>query len=145
MKTVALLAALWLTLSGCGSPPARDEASADDTSTRIISLVPAVTEMLFAIGAGSDLVGVSSFDRLPAEADALPRVGALVDPDFERILTLRPTTVIVYWTQADLISRLERSSISTFIYQHDVDEGRRLQKAERYVVAGGKHQRVAGA
>ena len=45
--------------------------------TRIISLVPAATEMLFAIGAGPRVVAVSSFDREPAEVRTLPNVGAI--------------------------------------------------------------------
>jgi iron complex transport system substrate-binding protein len=82
-----------------------------------VSLVPAVTEMLFAIGAGDDVVGVSSYDRYPPEALARPRVGALVDPDFERILSLRPDLVVVYATQADLIARLERARVAAFPYE----------------------------
>ena len=54
------------------------------TPQRIISIVPAVTEMLFAIGAGTQVAAVSSFDLSP-QASALPRVGALLDPDMERI------------------------------------------------------------
>ena len=43
---------------------------------RIVSLVPALTEMLFAIGAGPSVVGVSSYDQYPPEVKALPRVGS---------------------------------------------------------------------
>jgi len=85
---------------------------------RIVSLVPAVTEMLFAMGAGRGVVGVSSYDAFPAEARALPKVGALVDPDFERILTLRPNLVVVYGSQDELIGRLARARIATFRYRH---------------------------
>ena len=85
---------------------------------RIVSLVPAVTEMLFAMGAGRGVVGVSSYDAFPAEARALPKVGALVDPDFERILTLRPDLVVVYGSQDELIGRLSRARIATFRYRH---------------------------
>ena len=41
----------------------------------------------------------------------------MVDPDFERILSLKPTLVVVYGTQIDLIGRLERAHISTFRYE----------------------------
>ena len=112
---------LWLAVVGCGAAPEAPPPAT--TQARIISLVPAVTEMLFAIGAGPDVVGVSSFDRFPAEVEALPKVGALVDPDFERILTLHPTLVVVYGTQSDLIARLDGASIPTFTYQHAVDQG----------------------
>lgn len=111
---------LALFLPGCGPAPAPPPAP---RAIRIISLVPAATEMLFAMGAGPDVVGVSSFDRYPAEVAALPRVGALVDPDFERILTLRPTLVIVYESQEDLISRLDRASVAMYRYRHTVEDG----------------------
>jgi iron complex transport system substrate-binding protein len=85
--------------------------------SRIVSLVPAVTEMLFAIGAGGQVVGVSSYDRFPPEALTKPKVGALVDPDFERILSLRPDLVVVYGTQTDLIARLDRARVPAFKYE----------------------------
>lgn len=87
-------------------------------SRRIVSLVPAVTEMLFAMGAGGDVVGVSSYDAFPPEAAALPKVGALVDPDFERILSLRPDLVILYGSQDELVTRLDRVNIPAFRYRH---------------------------
>lgn len=90
----------------------------DTVPQRIVSVVPAVTEMLFAIGAGPRVVAVSSFDEQPPEVTRLPRVGALLDPDLERILTLRPDLVIVYETQTDLRLQLERAAIPMFIYAH---------------------------
>ena len=67
-----------------------------EQARRIISLIPAVTEMLFAIGAGPQVVGVGSYDDFPAEVRTLPRVGALLDPDLERIIALKPDLVDVY-------------------------------------------------
>src|SRR4051812_34317526 len=66
---------------------------------RIVSLIPAVTEMLFAIGGGSRIVGVSSYDRFPPDVQRIDRVGGLLDPNVERILSLRPDLVVVYATQ----------------------------------------------
>jgi iron complex transport system substrate-binding protein len=85
---------------------------------RIISLVPAVTEMLFALGAGDRVVGVGSFDKFPPEVEKLPKVGALLDPDLERILSLRPDLVVVYGSQADLRAQLDRARVPMFIYSH---------------------------
>jgi iron complex transport system substrate-binding protein len=73
--------------------------------------------MLFAIGAGTEVVGVSSYDRFPPEVLTKPKVGALVDPDFERILSLRPDLVVVYGTQTDLIARMDRAKIPVFKYE----------------------------
>ncbi len=85
---------------------------------RIISLIPAVTEILFAIGAGPQVVAVSSFDRYPPDVEKLQRVGALIDPDVERILSLRPDLVIVYASQSDLRAQLQRALIPTYVYSH---------------------------
>ena len=85
---------------------------------RIVSLVPALTEMLFAIGAGPQVVGVSSYDEYPPSVKSLPRVGALIDPDTERILQLQPDLVITYGSQVDLQTQMRRASIPTFDYRH---------------------------
>ena len=85
---------------------------------RIVSLIPAATEMLFAIGAGPQVIAVSSFDRYPREVEKLQRVGALLDPDLERILSLRPDLAIVYASQVELQEQLQRAGIATFRYQH---------------------------
>lgn len=85
---------------------------------RVVSVIPAVTEMLFAIGAGPQVVGVGSYDHFPAAVEKLPRVGALLDPDFEKILSLHPDLVIAYATQTDFIARLQKASIPVFRYEH---------------------------
>ena len=88
------------------------------SARRVISLVPAVTEMLFAIGAGPQVIAVSSYDAFPPEVAALPKVGALIDPNVEAILALRPDLVISYATQTDLHTQLQRGRIETFTYRH---------------------------
>jgi iron complex transport system substrate-binding protein len=85
---------------------------------RIISLVPNVTEILFAIGAGPQVVAVSTYDVEPPEVRSLPTVGALIDPDTERIISLRPDLVVTYGSQADLQAQLKRASIPFFDYRH---------------------------
>jgi len=85
---------------------------------RIISIIPATTEMLFAMGAGNRVVAVGSYDRFPPEVDKLPRVGALLDPNVERILSLRPDLVILYGTQTDLRQQLDRAHVPFYAYLH---------------------------
>ncbi len=85
---------------------------------RIISIIPSTTEMLFAMGAGPRVIGVGNFDRYPPEALTRPKVGGLIDPDLERIMSLKPDLVVVYGTQNDLRAQLERASIPMFLYQH---------------------------
>jgi iron complex transport system substrate-binding protein len=119
-SAIAGVLALGLVWSGwTARVETRQQASAPPQAPhRIISLVPAVTEMLFAIGAGDAVVGVSSFDHYPPAVETRTRVGALVDPDFERILSLKPDLVIVYGTQNDLVARLGRASLPVFNYEH---------------------------
>ena len=85
---------------------------------RIVSVVPALTEALFAIGASDQIVGVGSFDTMPSEIISLPRVGGLLDPDLEQIFSLRPDLVVLYGSQADQIEQLTRAGIATFSYIH---------------------------
>jgi iron complex transport system substrate-binding protein len=72
--------------------------------------------MLFAIGAGPRMVGVSSFDIYPPEVKALPKVGGLLDPDLERIILLKPDLVVISGTHTELGAQLERAGIATFAY-----------------------------
>jgi iron complex transport system substrate-binding protein len=84
---------------------------------RVISLVPALTDILVAIGGRPQLVAVSSYDIEAAVKD-LPRVGALLDPDVERIIALRPDLVLLYGSQNDLKTQLRRAGIAYFEYRH---------------------------
>ena len=58
------------------------------------------------------IVGVSNYDRFPPEVDAAAAVGGLLDPNVERILSLKPDLVIVYDTQTELKRQLERAGIA---------------------------------
>ena len=98
--------------------PSSTRSQTPSRPTRIVSLIPAVTEMLFAMGAAAQVVAVSSFDEYPPEVKTLPRVGALLDPDLERILSLRPDLVIVYESQTDFRLQLERAKVPSFVYKH---------------------------
>ena len=85
---------------------------------RLVSIVPALTETLFAIGAGPRVVGVGSFDTHPAEVRDRPRVGGLLDPDMEQILALTPDLVVLHQSQLDQIAQLGRAGIAVFPYVH---------------------------
>ncbi len=87
-------------------------------ASRVVSIIPATTEMLFAMGAGDRLVAVGTYDRFPPEVERLPRVGALLDPNVERILSLRPDLVILYGTQTDLRQQLDRAHVPYYSYLH---------------------------
>ena len=100
------------------SPVAQHSSAVEPRPKRIVSLVPAVTEMIYAMGDGARVAAVSNYDHFPDDVARLPRVGGLLDPSVERILAIKPDLVIVYATQKDLIERLDRAAIPYFNYQH---------------------------
>ncbi|MBI4389363.1 MAG: ABC transporter substrate-binding protein [Nitrospinae bacterium] len=61
---------------------------------RIVSMSPSITEILFAIDAGPRVVGVTDFCKYPPAVTALQRVGGLLNPSFETIVSLKPDLVI---------------------------------------------------
>lgn len=74
--------------------PAGDQAgrrlSVPDNPARIVSLAPSITEIVFALGEGDRLKGVTDHCDFPAQARTLPRVGSYVHLDLERIVALKP-------------------------------------------------------
>jgi iron complex transport system substrate-binding protein len=114
---VVLLTAL-LVVAPAASPDFEISKSPNSQIGRIVSLVPSATEMLYAIGAGPRMVGVGSYDSYPPEVKGLPRVGALIDPNVELILSLKPQLVVIYGSQVDLKQQLTRAGIGVFEYRH---------------------------
>ncbi len=62
---------------------------------RIVSLVPSATEILFEIGAGDKVIGVTEFDTYPEEVKRLPKVGGFKTPNLELLVSLKPDLVII--------------------------------------------------
>ena len=76
-------------------------------ATRIVSLAPHLTELLYAAGAGPKLVGAVAFSDFPPEARALPRVGNDALIDLEAVLALRPD-LIVAWPNPGTVRAVNR-------------------------------------
>jgi iron complex transport system substrate-binding protein len=85
LAVVAALCLWVLTLAAPANAAAR---------MRIVSLAPSVTETLFALGAGPEVVGVSQYCDYPPQVRDLPRVGSFLTPNLEAIIALRPTLVV---------------------------------------------------
>lgn len=62
---------------------------------RAVSLAPNITEIIFAVGAGDKLVGRTSFDNFPPEAESIQTVGDTINPNIENIIALKPQVVLV--------------------------------------------------
>jgi iron complex transport system substrate-binding protein len=107
----ALAALILLTLCQCSpqnsqvpTPPSAVHEIVDDVGRRVsvaqevervVSLAPNLTEIVYAVGAGETLVGVTSYCDYPAEAKSVAKVGDTLHPSIERIIALRPQVVLV--------------------------------------------------
>lgn len=99
-------ALLILLLAGCrDAPPPPAPGLTDDAGVavnlaappqRIVSLIPASTELVFALGAGDRLVGRTSWCDFPAEAAAVADLGNGIGPNIEAVVAARPDLVLLY-------------------------------------------------
>lgn len=91
---------------------------------RIVSLAPNVTEILFALGLGDRVVGVTRFCDFPEEALRKPKVGGLIDPSPEMIQSLRPDLVVAFrGNPLRTIERLRTIGLPVFVLDigRDID------------------------
>jgi iron complex transport system substrate-binding protein len=100
---------------------------------RIVSLSPGATALLFAAGAGAQIVGTSEYSSEPEAAKAIRRVGDSQSFDAELILSLHPDVVIVWvdGTPEAQIARIERLGIP--VYRHHVQRLDDLARAMRHL------------
>lgn len=96
---LALLACASPLLAAGATREVRDDTGAtvrvEDGHCRIVSLAPGTTAMLFAAGAGDCLIGTIAYSKEPAEAAKVPVIGDVETLDFERLLAMRPSVVVV--------------------------------------------------
>lgn len=96
------------------------EVTIETPPMRIVSLAPSVTELLFAIGAGPQVVGRTEYCNYPPEVETLPTIGgfAASSISIEVILDLEPDLVIGGSTlQEEVIEVLETAGITAFVVQ----------------------------
>jgi iron complex transport system substrate-binding protein len=82
---------------------------------RIVSLSPATTEMLFAIGVGNRVVGVTTYCNYPPLTKNIPKVGGFINPSLENIVKLKPDLVVAMrGNPLSLLQRLEKMGYPVF-------------------------------
>lgn len=127
---MAVAALLALPLAGCSTPTATESAPApaksagafpvtitDDASRTvtiesepkaIVSLAPANTEIVYALGIFDRLVGVTTYDDYPAQVKDVAKVGDFTTPNLEAIAAAKPDVILITGgVQADVLSKLE--------------------------------------
>jgi iron complex transport system substrate-binding protein len=123
--------------------PKDKEAVSETSPQRIISLAPNVTELLYALEQEDRLVGVTEFCSYPQEAVNKEKIGGLLNPNMEKIISLKPDLLIGAPTHHDLIKKLEQHRFQSILLANDSQKdilnsidslGKRLQierKAKR--------------
>ncbi|MCL4079445.1 ABC transporter substrate-binding protein [Coriobacteriia bacterium Es71-Z0120] len=129
LVAAAVAALLLVAPAGCGTKQAdsggaqkqaafpvtlEDDAGRTVTITkkpeRIVSLAPANTEIVYALGALDRVVGVTTFDDYPPEVSSIAKVGDFMNPNMEAIAAAKPDLVLATGgVQADTIAKLEES------------------------------------
>jgi ABC-type Fe3+-hydroxamate transport system substrate-binding protein len=88
-----------------------------DHPHRVICLMPTVTDTVYALGAGGDVVAISDYTKYPAAALKKPSVGDLIKPSIETIVSLHPDLVIGMQPKGpmEVTDQLERAGIPIFL------------------------------
>ncbi|CAN7583771.1 cobalamin-binding protein [Massilia sp. LjRoot122] len=96
MMVLAIVAATPL----AGAVTVRDDAgnavTLEKPATRVISMAPHVTEVLFAAGGGSRIVGAVSYSDYPEAAKSIPRIGSNREIDLERVISMKPDLIVAW-------------------------------------------------
>jgi len=107
---------------------------------RIVSLSPSITEIVYALDAGEELVATSSYSLYPKEAKKLPIIGSYTNPHVEKVLSFTPSLVIGQSFNSDFLQKLQKLHIDTITLHlktlQDIEHsivtlGRVLHKAKK--------------
>ncbi|MCG8393995.1 MAG: cobalamin-binding protein [Pseudomonadales bacterium] len=146
-----LVVAMWL-CSGlvlaqtCVTDDAKRQVCLKQPAQRIVALSPGATELLFAAGAGEQVVGAVTFSDYPPAAKKLPRVGSYKRLDLEAVLALQPD-LIVAWRSGNPMTQVEQLEAMGLPVYHS--EPRRFEDVsttlERFATLAGAGQIGQGA
>jgi iron complex transport system substrate-binding protein len=97
------------------------QTAVNNIPARVVSLAPSLTEMMFAIGEGDRVVGVTSYCDYPPDVTNLPKVGGLSDFDIEKTVSLKPDLVLASWSgnPKDKVERLKSMGIRVLVLREN--------------------------
>lgn len=112
-----------------GQEPETSELTIDAAPASIVSISPSATEMLFAVGAGEQVVAVDAFSYFPAEVPVTDLSG--FEPNLEAILGYEPDLVLASGDPGDLVSGLEAAGVPTLLLPSALDLDEAYDQIER--------------
>lgn len=126
MKKIVLPVAVCLMLFSCMDSDKNQPESISKTSEpakmRVISNLPNITQIMFAAGIDDLLVGITDFCE-PADGREITRIGGIMNPDFERIIALKPDLIIVQDTLKELERKYNELGFKTLETRvHSIDD-----------------------
>jgi iron complex transport system substrate-binding protein len=87
----------------------------EDPPRRIVSMAPNLTQIVYDIGAEDLLVGVTNFCKFPKQARSKQKVGGWLDPNYERVLSLRPDLVLTLEFNGKVATTLRRLKVPVLV------------------------------
>ncbi|MEW6763621.1 MAG: cobalamin-binding protein [Pseudomonadota bacterium] len=127
MYLAALLAAL--AAPATGATTVRDDGgntvTLDKPAMRVISMAPHVTELLFAAGGGSRIVGAVNYSDYPEAAKSIPRIGSNREIDLERVIAMKPDLIVAWMHNASerQIEMVRKLGVPVFLSDAQTLEG----------------------
>jgi iron complex transport system substrate-binding protein len=109
---LCLLLFLALTVMARAGTPARQPQ-------RIVSMAPSVTEILFELGLGDRVVGVTRYCDYPPATTRIAEIGGYMDPNYEAIVSLEPDLVILLDSHRDALRELNKMDLETLVTPHE--------------------------
>lgn len=101
------------------------EVTVPDHPHRMVCLAPSITDTVYELGSGADVVGITDYTKYPPEAMQKPSVGGVINPSLEKLASLHPDLVLAIGdlNSADLIRSIEQLGFPVFVIQPHGIEG----------------------
>lgn len=120
---LAFFLSIFFSIHSCPAQVAADtienaQKSEPGAYHRIISLSPSLTEILFALGLGEQVVGVTRYCDYPPEALKKSKVGGYIDPNYEAMLTLKPDLVVMLVEHEEPRAFMQQRGIDILVSNH---------------------------
>ncbi|GBU21994.1 vitamin B12 transport system substrate-binding protein [Fibrobacteres bacterium R8-0-B4] len=129
MRSIPLLLIALMLFTSCGKNKSETVTTATSSSTtitppvRIVSFAPSVTEILYELGLGDRVCGVTRFCKYPPEAALKEKIGGQTDRNYEAVVRLKPDLAVILKEQRDMTAFLDQYGIRYIAVGSDsVDE-----------------------